>query len=67
VLLVDQEGGAVYLQKKGATKGIGTLVRQECLPEGYKAQQVDAVAQEMDELAACIRTCIGDSKNEGFM
>ena len=54
VILVDQEGGAVYYQPKSVTKGIGTLVRQECLPEGYREQRTDAVAEEMEEFATCI-------------
>jgi glucose-fructose oxidoreductase len=50
VVLVEQDGGAVYYQKKGTS----TLVRQGSFPND-ETQRMDSNAEEMDEFASCIQ------------
>jgi predicted dehydrogenase len=50
IILVDQEGGAVYHQKKGTEN----LIRIEGLPDD-NTQRADSSAEEIDEFAACIQ------------
>jgi glucose-fructose oxidoreductase len=50
VVLVDQEGGALYYQKKGTSN----LVQQGSFPDD-ETQRMDSNAEEMDEFAACIQ------------
>ncbi len=49
VVLVDEEGGAAYYQKRGTEE----LVRQP-LPDS-NVQRLDSLAEEVDEFAACIQ------------
>lgn len=50
VVLVDEEGGAAYYQKKGST----TLEKLP-LPDADQ-QRNDSLAEELDEFASCIQT-----------
>lgn len=49
VVLLEEEGGAAYYQKKGT----GNLVRQP-LPDG-ETQRNDSIFEEIDEFARCIQ------------
>lgn len=49
IVLVDEEGGAAYYQKKGTNH----LVREQ-LPDAA-TQRRDSLAEEMDEFARCIQ------------
>jgi predicted dehydrogenase len=50
VIMLDQQGGALYYQEKGTQK----LVRQEGLPDD-ETQKRDVCFEEMDEFACCIQ------------
>ena len=50
IILVDQEGGAIYHQKKGTVN----LIKIEGLPDD-NTQRADSSTEEIDEFAACIQ------------